>query len=105
MPHQPRFEWQLWFSSLGQLDSEYYLVHYLYKLFNNDTIAKSLLQHDPFHGSQPKYLKIDMDHYQFTDFKKEKVTFGLKTILTRVPFLLSLLPVDIQRYFKNEKVQ
>jgi len=40
MPHQPRFEWQLWFSALGQIDSEYYLAHYLHKLMNNDTIAK-----------------------------------------------------------------
>jgi hypothetical protein len=43
MPHQPRFEWQLWFSALGSIDTEYYLIHYLYKLFNNDTVAFELL--------------------------------------------------------------
>lgn len=44
-----------------------------------------------------------MEHYQFTDYKREKVTLGFKTLLTRVPGLLSLLPLDVQRHFKNEK--
>jgi len=46
---------------------------------------------------------LDLDHYQFTDYKREKVTLGLKTVLTRIPGLLSLLPLDLQRHFKNEK--
>jgi hypothetical protein len=35
-PHQPRFDWQLWFSALSKgLQSEFYLMHFLYKLFHN----------------------------------------------------------------------
>lgn len=72
---------------------------------SNDTSARSLIAKDPFNGQPPKYMRIELDHYQFTDYKKERVTFGLKTILTKVPFLIDLLPIDLQRYFKNEKVQ
>ncbi len=37
MPHQPRFDWQLWFSALSYgIEQEYYLVHFLYKILNND---------------------------------------------------------------------
>ena len=50
-------------------------------------------------------MKIDLDHYHFTDFKKERVTLGFKTPLTRmIPFVLNLFPTEIQRYLKNTKV-
>lgn len=104
MPHQPRFDWQLWFSALSTYETEYYLIHFLYKVLNNDTTARSLIKHDPFEGTAPKYLRVELDHYQFTDFKKEKVTFGLKGLLTRLPFVLNLLPTDLQRYFRNDRV-
>jgi hypothetical protein len=50
MPHQPRFDWQLWFSALSTYETEYYLMHFLYKLMNNDTVAYELLANDPFNG-------------------------------------------------------
>ena len=55
-----------------------------------------LISHDPFAGEKrPKFLKIDLDHYHFTDYKKERVTFGLKTPLTKLPFLLQLFPTEL----------
>jgi len=64
MPHQPRFDWQLWFSALApNIDGEYYLVHFLYKLFKKDKVALSLLSKDPFEGENLKYLKIELEHY------------------------------------------
>lgn len=103
MPHQPRFDWQLWFSALGNIDSEYYLVHFLYKLLNDDKVARELISFNPFEGSSPpKYLKVDLDHYQFTDYKRERVTFGLKWLFSRVPQLLP--SVELQRYFLNDRV-
>jgi hypothetical protein len=78
----------------------------MYKLLNGDRVADMLLNHDPFHGEKrPQFVKIDLDHYHFTDYRKEKVTFGLKTPLTKIPFLIDLLPTDLQRYFKNSKVK
>ncbi len=71
------------------------MIHYLYKLLNNATAAKDLIKHDPFNGKTPKYVRLDLDHYQMTDYRKEKVTFGLKTLLTKVPFILNLLPVEL----------
>lgn len=54
MPHQPRFEWQMWFSALDELNmQQYYLIHFLYKLFNNDNHAKLLLKEDPFKNKAP----------------------------------------------------
>lgn len=97
MPHQPRFDWQLWFSALTpNIESEYYLIHFLYKLLNGDKVARMLISHDPFEGEKsPKFLKIDLSHYHFTDYRKERVTFGLKTPLTKLPFFLQLFPTEL----------
>lgn len=63
----------------------------MYKLLNNDTVAKELIAFDPFNGEPPKYLKIDLYNYWFTDYKKEKVTFGLKTVINTLPFVVNNL--------------
>lgn len=78
MPFQPRFDWQIWFSALGKIENEFYLVHFLYKLLNGDNHAQTLLRNNPFKDKPPKYVKIDLYHYWFTDYKSQKVTFGLK---------------------------
>jgi len=36
MPHQPRFDWQIWFSALGKVETETFLLHFVYKILNND---------------------------------------------------------------------
>jgi hypothetical protein len=93
MPHQPRFAWQLWFSALENIETEFYLNHFLYKLLNDDPVAKSLLSLDPFPNENVKFVKIDLDHYQFTDYKKERVTFGVKHLLTKTR-LVKLFPLE-----------
>ena len=96
MPHQPRFDWQLWFSALREFEVEYYLIHFAYKILNNDVSAISILDENPFEGAAPPtHLRIYRDHYQFTDYKNEKVTFGLRTILTKLPYVINLLPTDL----------
>ena len=71
---------------------------------NNDPVAQSLLSnHDQLGDLKFKYVKIELDHYQFTDYRKERVTFGLKTLLTKTR-LVNYLPLEYKRYFSNEKV-
>jgi hypothetical protein len=50
-------------------------------------------------------LKIELEHYHFSNYKEEKVTFGLKYFLTKiVPYVLrsDLFPKDVQRYFYSD---
>jgi hypothetical protein len=94
----------LWFSALGSFETESYLIHFLYKLLNKDPVALSLLSYNPFgEANNFKYLKIELDHYKFTDYRKERVTFGLKTLLTKTR-IVNLLPIEYKRYFSNERV-
>ena len=42
----------------------------MYKLFNNDKHARSLIANDPFKGTAPKFLKIDKFSYHFTSYQE-----------------------------------
>ena len=48
-------------------------------------------------------MKVELDHYKFTDYRKERVTFGFKTLLMKTR-LVNYLPLEYKRYFSNEKV-
>jgi len=48
-------------------------------------------------------VKIELDHYKLTDYRKERVTFGLKTLVVKSR-LVNYLPLEYKRYFSNEKV-
>ena len=54
-----------------------------------------IIQNDPFNGTAPRFIKIDLDHYHFTDFKEQKVTFGLKLFFNALPAFKYLLPNNI----------
>jgi hypothetical protein len=88
-PHQPRLDWQLWFSALTPAphNSDMYLRIMLLKIFQNsrsvlDLIGMNIsslesfwtvliyLAHNPFPDTPPQYLKISRGIYAFTDFGK-----------------------------------
>ena len=75
MPHQPRFDWQLWFSALSpDISREFYLVHFLYKILQNDpTATQFLVKNYPFKegvAEAPVAVKVDLFHYWFTEGKE-----------------------------------
>ena len=76
MPHQPRFDWQLWFSALGEVNQQFYLVHFIYKILNGNTqIPAQLLSYDPFKNTEPPtFIKIDLYDYHFTSWETELIS-------------------------------
>lgn len=72
-PHQPRLDWQLWFSALspGVSNRDGYLNRLILKLFTNSTSVKTLLAKNPFPDYPPSYIKINKITYSFTDFGKD----------------------------------
>ena len=71
-PHQPRLDWQLWFSALspglGQRDM--YLQTLLFRLLHNSKSVLSLFKSNPFLESPPQYIKISSIIYKFTEYSK-----------------------------------
>ncbi len=69
-PHQPRFDWQLWFSAMnnGITTRDLYLSQLLSKIFMNSTSVKTLISKNPFPENPPNYIKINRIIYEFTQF-------------------------------------
>ena len=67
-PYQPRIDWQIWFAAMQNYQRNPWLIHWIYKLLNNDEGAVSLIESNPFSEKPPHYIKADLYLYEFTDW-------------------------------------
>lgn len=65
-PHQPRLDWQMWFAALGNHNYNPWLVRMCYLLLHNQPSVTSLIQHNPFENSRPKYIKALLYTYHYS---------------------------------------
>ena len=73
-PYQPRFEWNLWFASLGTW-SEYRFVEWTEEqLLANDRDVLALFARNPFANSPPHEVRAVIYQYWFTDMKTKRET-------------------------------
>ena len=73
-PYQPRFEWDLWFASLGNWQSNEWVVQTETQLLSSDTSVLSLFARDPFQGSPPTKVRVLAWQYWFTDARSKRAT-------------------------------
>jgi hypothetical protein len=66
-PHQPRLDWQLWFAALGQFSNEEWFQNFCVRLLQGSPNVRRLLQHDPFEGRPPRYIRAVLYQYHFAD--------------------------------------
>ena len=65
-PYQPRFDWNLWFASLGSWQ-QYPLVPRTEELLlENDREVLSLFADNPFHGGPPRFVRAVLWQYWFS---------------------------------------
>ncbi|MFN2548977.1 MAG: lipase maturation factor family protein [Myxococcales bacterium] len=65
-PYQPRFEWNLWFASLGGWRSYPWVVRTEMRLLEGSPEVLRLFARDPFQGTLPAYVKAVKWQYWFT---------------------------------------
>ncbi|XP_069132099.1 lipase maturation factor 2-like isoform X1 [Argopecten irradians] len=65
-PHQPRLDWQMWFAALGSYQHNTWFVNMAYRLLQGQPEVLQLLQHNPFPGQPPKYIRATLYHYHYT---------------------------------------
>jgi len=71
-PHQPRFDWNLWFASLGTW-REYPIVPSTEeRLLANDPDVLALFAGNPFPSSPPKMIRVVLWQYWFTSMSQER---------------------------------
>lgn len=73
-PYQPRFEWNLWFASLGGWRENPFVVRTEQQLLFNNRDVLSLFRFNPFADAPPTRVRAVIWQYWFTDRATRKST-------------------------------
>jgi hypothetical protein len=73
-PYQPRFEWNLWFASLGPWEQSEWVVQAQQRLVEGSPDVLKLFRGDPFHGRPPARVRTVLWQYWFTDLPEKRRT-------------------------------
>jgi len=71
-PYQPRFEWNLWFASLGAWPEYRFVVWTEERLLTGDADVLSLFARNPFADAPPRQVRAVIYQYWFTDMKTKR---------------------------------
>ena len=73
-PYQPRFEWNLWFASLGDFRRYPFTVRTELRLLEGSPEVLKLFATDPFNGAPPDYIRAVKWQYWFTTAREKRRT-------------------------------
>jgi hypothetical protein len=73
-PYQPRFEWNLWFASLGPWQQSSWVVLAQRRLVGGSPSVLRLFRNDPFDGKPPALVRTVRWQYWFTDLETKRRT-------------------------------
>jgi hypothetical protein len=73
-PYQPRFEWNLWFASLGSWQQNPLVPRTEERLLTNDPDVLALFAANPFAGTPPRQVRAVLWQYWFTSMEQKRTT-------------------------------
>ena len=73
-PYQPRFDWNLWFASLGDWQQNDIIPLTQQRLLQNSPAVLSLFRANPFAESPPRYVRSVLWQYWFTSLDDKRHT-------------------------------
>ena len=73
-PYQPRFDWNLWFASLGPWQQSTWVVNAQLRLVEGSPSVLRLFRSDPFKGNPPPLVRTMLYRYWFTDLATKRAT-------------------------------
>ncbi len=74
VPHQPRLDWLMWFVPPQPPEFMYFFDRFLTKLEQGSTEVSALLEHNPFPDKPPKFTRVQVYQYKFTNFEERQET-------------------------------
>jgi hypothetical protein len=82
-PYQPRFDWNLWFASLGPPAESPWVMRAEQRLLEGSQPVLRLFRKDPFNGKPPRMVRTVLWQYWFTDAATKRRTgeWGRRTEL------------------------
>ena len=66
-PHQPRLDWQMWFTALAEDDTEAWFQRFIDRLLEASPDVLRLLRRDPFEGRRPRFVRARLMRYQLSE--------------------------------------
>jgi hypothetical protein len=76
-PYQPRFDWNLWFASLGSWRDNIFVASTEERLLKNDRDVLKLFRGNPFSNAPPKQVRGVLWQYWFTSIAEKRATGNL----------------------------
>ncbi|HEY1767457.1 MAG TPA: lipase maturation factor family protein [Terracidiphilus sp.] len=73
-PYQPRFDWNLWFASLGDWQQNDIVPLTEERLLVNSSAVLSLFRSNPFKEAPPRYVRAVLWQYWFTSAEEKRRT-------------------------------
>jgi lipase maturation factor 1 len=73
-PYQPRFEWKLWFASLGDWQQSNFVALSEERLLESDPDVLALFKGNPFVEAPPRYVRAMLWQYWFTTMDEKRRT-------------------------------
>jgi hypothetical protein len=73
-PYQPRFDWNLWFASLGPWRASTWVLNAQARLVEGSPPVLALFRRDPFGGTPPAQVRTVLWQYWFTDWSTKRST-------------------------------
>ncbi len=73
-PYQPRFDWNLWFASLGDWQQNDIVPITETRLLDNDPDVIALFRSDPFGTQPPRFVRAVLFQYWFTSLEEKRRT-------------------------------
>jgi lipase maturation factor 1 len=73
-PYQPRFDWNLWFASLGDWQQNEIVPLTEERLLQNSHDVLNLFRSNPFANAPPKYVRAVLWQYWFTSMAERRST-------------------------------
>lgn len=74
IPHQPRLDWMIWFVPPQFPEFMYWFDRFIIKLEQGSPDVIDLLAYNPFPQAPPKYIRVQVFQYEFTDFEEREET-------------------------------
>jgi hypothetical protein len=71
-PYQPRFEWNLWFASLGDWRQNDFVPLTEERLLEDDSAVLGLFDSNPFAKAPPRYVRAVLWQYWFTTMDEKR---------------------------------
>ncbi|XP_069036826.1 lipase maturation factor 1 isoform X3 [Lepisosteus oculatus] len=101
-PYHYRLDWLMWFAAFQTYEQNEWVIHLAGRLLANDSIALSLLAHNPFEGRKPpRWIRGEHFRYKFSDPGGIHAAQGKWWIRKRIgPYFPPVSLAGLRKYFE-----